>query len=254
MITLISVPVVDMKEKPEEKSKIVSQALFGEEIHLLGPETERGTLIQTPDGYSGWIKKEALIQRNPYLTNIEISRLSAHVYAEPDTEYGPLLTLPFGSRLQSRGVDARWHRVLLPDEREAFIQIGDVAAELFDLRRFCEKFLGLPYTWGGRSSFGYDCSGFVQMVYQRLGKPLPRDARQQVQCGEPVEKLQLGDLIFWGHSENEIRHVGLFLEKEQFIHTSSRENKPYLRLSSLTDFEWNGSKEAYYSFRTARRI
>src|SRR5690606_7584044 len=132
-----------------------------------------------------------------------------------DTEYGPLITLPFGSKLQKiHTPDVRWHEVLLPDERIAYIQKGDVEGEPFDLIPFTQKFLGLPYTWGGRSSFGYDCSGFIQMLFGPLGIPLPRDARQQIALGRETKDLKPCDLIFWGISEKDIRHVGMFLENE----------------------------------------
>ena len=127
-------------------------------------------MIATPDGYLGWVEAGSFIQRTEYSKDVEVSRLRAHVYGKADTEFGPILTLPFGSHLEKIDSDARWHRVRLPDERVAFIQIGDVAEEPFDLVSFSQKFLGLPYTWGGRSSFGYDCSGFVQMLYARLGR------------------------------------------------------------------------------------
>ncbi|MCH9717001.1 MAG: C40 family peptidase, partial [Gammaproteobacteria bacterium] len=44
-----------------------------------------------------------------------------------------------------------------------------------------QKFLGCPYTWGGRSSFGFDCSGFVQMLYKEMGICLPRDSGPQAE-------------------------------------------------------------------------
>ncbi len=256
MQSLVFLPCVNMREGPSLETRVVSQALFGETVELkerLGD----WTLIQTPDGYTGWVKEGIIERREPYTGELEVTRLQSHLYGVPDTEFGPLLTLPFGSKLlllEER--DARWLQVGLPNEKTAFIQRGDVEKESFELISFSKKFLGLPYTWGGRSSFGFDCSGFVQMLYSRLGVCLPRDARQQILCGKPValDGLQLGDLLFWGFSETDIRHVGMFLEKGIFIHTSSRENKPYLRLNQIADPEWNGSKIAFYPFRTVRRI
>lgn len=248
----ICLPQIEMREGPSSETKVVSQALFAEKVRVLKSEAD-WTLIETPDQYTGWAQGGIVSRKSPYLPDLETSRLAAHLYAKPDTEFGPLLTLPFGSKLQKiHSFDARWDQVLLPDERIAFIQKGDVEPENFDLITFSKKFLGLAYTWGGRSSFGYDCSGFVQMLFSRFGVQLPRDAKQQVALGKSVSDLKLGDLIFWGLSEKEIRHVGMFLEKEVFIHTSSRENKPYLRLSQLTDPEWNGS--GFYSYRCAKRI
>lgn len=251
MPNFIFLPCVDMREGPSQETRRVSQALFGEEVEVLKSH-EKWFFIKTPDNYTGWVKEGIVAKDRPCSPDLEVSRLQAHVYARADTEFGPLLTLAFGSKLECLETDSRWHQILLPDARKAYIQRGDVETEVFELSSFSKKFLGLPYTWGGRCSFGFDCSGYIQMLYSRLGFQLPRDARQQVHCGASVASLTLGDLIFWGYSHTDIRHVGMFLEGDTFIHTSVRENKPYLRLSKISDPEWNGS--GLYSYSTARRI
>lgn len=157
----------------------------------------------------------------------------------------------------------RWVKVARPDGQEYFIQKGDLLEEETcrtkgDLIRFSQKFLGLPYTWGGRSSFGFDCSGFVQMLYGRLGIVLQRDARQQIldprltACR--MDEIEPGDLLFFGKAEQKILHVGLSLGAGQFIHATSRENQPWIRISKLTDFEWSGDAAARYPCRTGRRL
>lgn len=257
MLHYVHLPVVSMREGPSLATKVVSQALFAEPVQV---QSEAGgwVSIQTPDGYVGWVEKGSFISRgSAYDPQIQTSRISAHLYERPDTEYGPLLTLPFGSPLELLPLaDPRWHHVRLPDGKEAFIQKGDVSPDSSDLYTFSQKFLHLPYTWGGRSSFGFDCSGFIQMLFAREGIRLPRDARQQIAWGKPVpfEALQKRDLLFWGKSERDIRHVGMVLEPPHFIHTSTRENKPFLRISAYFDFEWSGDSDAFYPFRTARRI
>lgn len=259
MIHYIHLPVVQMREAPDFASKVASEALFGERIELKD-RSGSWQLIATPDGYSGWVPSSGsfIARDKPYLPDLEIIRLRAHVYKAPDTEYGPLFTLAHGTKVKLMdSFDSRWNRIELPDGQLAYIQKGDVGSEPFELVRFAKKFIGLPYTWGGRSSFGFDCSGYVQMLYQRMGIHLPRDARQQIldPRAEPIsmDALVLGDLIFWGNSAMEIRHVGLYLGGGEFIHTSSRENKPYLRISRLDDFEWSGQIGACYPYRSARR-
>ncbi len=259
MDTLIHLPYINMREAPTEKSKVASQALFGEKVKLL-KTSGQWAHIETPDGYTGWIEEGSFVQREaPYSPDLQITRLKAHLYGEKDTEFGPLISLPYGAKLELLDPsDPRWVKVLLPDGGEAFVQKGDLEPEPFELVSFSKKFLGIPYTWGGRSSFGYDCSGYVQMLYNQLGILLPRDARLQIadRRGKAVvlNQLVLGDLIFWGKSEGDIRHVGMFLGAGEFIHTSTRENRPYVRISQLTDFEWSGDQNAHYPFRAARRF
>ncbi len=265
----IHVPVVDMRAAPHQQAEVISQALFSEAVQLLTEWGEWAEIRTQTDQYQGWIKKNTIHQRNtPYLAEgqpaITVQRLAAHLYHTPDTIYGPMLTLPFESRLElvevMEGNAGRWLFIALPDGRQGFIQRGDVAfnSPLLARSQICDfslRFLGLPYTWGGRSSFGYDCSGFVQMLYRQMGILLPRDAKDQ--CVDAAftkigfKALSPGDPIYFGFSQDKIRHVGMSLGDGDFIHAvAAVENAPYIRISKLTDAAWNGS--GHYPYRTAR--
>jgi len=195
---------------------------------------------------------------------VKTSRLVAFLYGIKDTERGPVKRLPYGSRLQVLdATDLRWLKIALPDGCECFVQRGDVAAESQvtkkrDLVQFSQKFLELPYAWGGRSSFGYDCSGFVQMLYAQIGINLQRDSRQQILDRRfqaiALNQLEPGDLIFFGKSEQKIMHVGMYIGEGRFIQSTVRENKPWIRISLLSDLEWSGSAEATYPYRAARQL
>lgn len=261
----INEPAVTIREHPSADSRIlVSQVLFGEEIQI-EKESEEWVYIRNSDEYSGWIPKKAcVVKETPYNATLRVSRLAAHVYGELDTEFGPILTLPFGSPLQVvDDTNKRWIKIALPCKQECYIQRGDTAPEIKlnnkeDLVAFSQKFLGLPYTWGGRSSFGYDCSGFVQMLYDHIGIHLLSEAKQQILDNRfrviELNELEPGDLIFFGRSSQRITHVGMFIGNGEFIHATAQENKPWIRISSLTDFEWNGNEKATYPYRTARQL
>lgn len=260
----VNEPVVDMRESPSNESKVVSQALFSEQVTL---EKEEGdwSSIFTPDGYSGWIPSETLAKRStPYDATLQISRLAAHLYGVMDTEWGAIKTLPYGTKLHPLDItDPRWIKIALPDDEVAYIQRGDVALEpkpttKDDLVEFSKKFLGLPFTWGGRSSFGYDSSGFVQMLYSQIGIDFQRDSYQQIL--DPrfqtilLEDLEPGDLVFFGKSQQIINRVGMYIGQGQFIHATVRENMPWIRISNLTDFEWSGHPETNSPYRTGRQL
>jgi len=266
MFYTVNDPVVDMREEPNLNAKVVSQALFSEQVQVERREGD-WALIQTPDGYQGWIISNALAEsQRPYIdpNGPILSRLAGHLYARPDIEFGPKKTLPYGSKLKSiEWEDPRWVKILLPDGNEGYIQKGDLSSSVLlkdkkKLAAFSKQFLGLPYTWGGRSSFGFDCSGFVQMNYAQMGILLKRDSKDQI--GDPrlapisLENLEPGDLVFFGKTAERVQHVGLFLGKGKMIHSSSKENKPYLRISSLSDFEWSGDPRSAYPFRAARQL
>lgn len=260
----INEPVVNMRESATHQSKVVSQAIFSEKIQL-EKEEEDWSYIISSDGYSGWVQSSNFVKvKDMYPASLIVSRLAAHIYEVPDTEYGPFKTVPYSTQLKKlENVDSRWVMVGLPDGKKCYVQSGDVAKEpnlesKSDLVSFSQKFLGLPYTWGGRSSFGYDCSGFVQMLYSKIGIDLQRDSKQQVLDPRfktiDINDLEAGDLIFFGKANQNIYHVGMYLGEGQFIHATARENKPWIRISSLTDFEWSGHPEAYYPYRTARQL
>ena len=115
--------------------------------------------------------------------------------------------------------DARWLQVRLPDDRAGWMQAGDVSFDpkpltIAETLEFSKRFLGLPYTWGGTSSFGYDCSGFAQMLCRRRGVLMPRDAQPQADWSGVVavdrKDLQPGDLLYFGASDKKITHTGIY--------------------------------------------
>ena len=88
-----------------------------------------------------------------------------------------------------------------------------------------QSMLNTPYLWGGRTSWGIDCSGFSQFLYSLTGLKLPRDASQQVNFGKTlnfVSEAQPGDLAFFDNEEGIISHVGIIFEPGKIIHASGK--------------------------------
>ena len=83
--------------------------------------------------------------------------------------------------------------------------------------------LGQPVVWGGASpAQGFDCSGLVQYVYRQAGISLPRTADLQFLVGRTVapSSLQAGDLVYFTTYEPGASHVGIYIGRDKFIHTS----------------------------------
>lgn len=116
------------------------------------------------------------------------------------------------------------------------------------LIKTAKSYLGVKYVYGGNTKKGIDCSAFVQKVYQKYGKSLPRTSAEQYKHGLNVKMKELkpGDLVFFSDSNRDIGHVGIFLGKNKFIHASSGAKKVTITSLSKTYYQRN--------FKGARRF
>ena len=108
-----------------------------------------------------------------------------------------------------------------------------------------EKWYKTPYKYGGETLKGVDCSSFIQSVYYDAFKiKLPRTTKEQVKKGYFVKRAYVkeGDLLFFKTSYN-TRHTGILLEKDKFIHTSTKYG---VTMSSLNNPYW---KSKYWQAR-----
>ena len=98
------------------------------------------------------------------------------------------------------------------------------------------RFIGVPYSFGGTTSSGFDCSGFVQHVFGMLGIRLPRTADAQYAAAHGVSGHMLpGDLVFFQTYELGPSHVGIYVGDGEFIHASASHG---VMVSRLSDAYW----------------
>ena len=245
---VINQPVANVFSKASADADVTSQAIFSTNVAVL--ERHSGwAKVRTPDGYTGWMQSAAFADAAPYAQTgrvAQVENLFAGLYRETDvTKHQPLLVIPFESRLEvvagPIGDDDRWLQVRLPDNRTAWVQSGDVTFSarkitIPELIEWSKRFIGIPYIWGGTSTFGYDCSGFTQMLCRRRGYSLPRDSGPQanwigMQPVDPAE-LQPGDFLYFGESPKKITHTGMYIGNGEFIDATAYLH-PMVQISEL---------------------
>ena len=259
---VVTSAVENMHRRSTGDSDVVSQAILGTNVKLLRKERnadgEDWYEIETPDTYTGWIIGPALELlkpgARPYASSgkvFVVTALLANTYREPSvTKHKPVKTAPISAVLEIVGEqDERWLETRLPCGAKVWIQRGDgVVREapwtwprgtVEEMVALSKRFIGLPYTWGGTSPLGLDCSGFVQLIYKMGGIPILRNADIQMEKSglADVAKGQerAGDLVFFG--SRSIGHVGMMIDGEYFINATTHET-PTVRIDRLKDDYW----------------
>jgi cell wall-associated NlpC family hydrolase len=225
---MCNLSVVAVRAEPSHKSEMTTQLLFGELFEIIEKTDNWVKARLKYDNYEGWINNKQYFP----LYNETFEKLH---------DFGSTITLDLVQVLVNETKNYVIPVVLgssLPyvvnntfyiDEYKFSFE-GKVRPANEDVtpERIVENaymYLDAPYLWGGRSPFGIDCSGLVQMVFKLSGIKLLRDANQQATQGTTVNFLSeanAGDLAFFDNEEGNIIHTGIILPNNQIIHSSGR--------------------------------
>ena len=219
--------VIPIRKEMSEASEMVSQLLFGESYLVLA-EKDRWIRIRTCfDKYAGWISRNQhlALSEPEYRDLAQASRTIVPTRFAKAAIAGSDVVLMLGAGSELPGYDSTTGCMSIGETK---LKISDLATEHMEnvtdgLLKTAKNLLLTPYLWGGRSSFGCDCSGFVQTVFKIHHMALPRDASMQAGLGEIVPSLgeaMAGDLVFFTNGSRHVKHVGLLLSPEAIIHCS----------------------------------
>lgn len=217
----ITVPVANLRPEPSHAAGIDTQALFGESLRVFERHEGWAWVSLDADGYVGYLPEAAL--GDPMTPTHRVILPRTFLYSGPDLRFPDPRALSAASLLGVTGeAETRGTRYALLDGG------GAVIAE--HIRPLREKagidpvstaslFVQTPYLWGGRSGFGIDCSGLVQISHALCGIACPRDSDMQAagfgNLFDPAELApQRGDLVFWKG------HVGILEDAGMLIHAS----------------------------------
>lgn len=249
--------VIPVRNKPKHAAEMVTQLLFGHAYTIIEEKGDWNQIRILDDNYEGWIEGKLTsqisehefknINSNPYhistdlvqvITNLTTNAmfpilLGSKIYAEPES--------PFYLNKQEYKYEGALASSVQKNNQATILENAFM-------------YLHAPYLWGGKTPFGIDCSGLVQMAYHLSGIKLLRDASQQATHGETINLISdasPADLCFFDNEEGEITHVGILLPDSKIIHASGR-----VRIDSI-DHQgiFNASTQTYsHKLRIIKKI
>ena len=226
-----------LRREPSPDAPLDTEALRGERVTVYDENGEGWCWGQlASDGYVGWIPANALRSPGPPPTH-RVAALRTFVFPGRSIKAPPLDALSLGSRV-AVNPHPTLHRLWArggrgePDDSSELTDLAcgfciptrhlaPVESREPDFVSVAERFVGVPYLWGGKTSLGIDCSGLVQIALTATGVSCPRDSdMQEGALGVPlpiddVAGLRRGDLVFWQG------HVAIVRDERSIVHANA---------------------------------
>ena len=207
-------PLLDLTTGPEATATRATQLLHGEAFTVYEERPDGRAWGQAAlDGYVGYVDARQL--GRAVGTGRRVTALWSHLYTRALVKGEIEHDLPFLADVPVCGTSGSFAKL----RGGGFVPAAHLAPVAPDFVAQAERFLGVPYLWGGRSARGIDCSGLVQLALLATGIPAPRDSDMQAALlGEdlgPKDVLRRGDLVFWKG------HVGIMRDRDTLLHANA---------------------------------
>ena len=229
----VSVPYCYMHLDDNENSEVTDMLLYGTGVIPLEDSGKEYVFAKTEYGYCGYVNKNILkkVNKNTEYNKHVVTNGFCNIYPLPEHRIKPLFTLSRGSIITGKikeipksrfseitsdnGVFYCDRRFIETKENLSIFQ--DEQSKRKQLVKLAKSYLGTPYLWGGKSSFGIDCSGLCFMVYTMCGLGIYRDAEFDGRYLKKIDyaNLKPGDLIYYSG------HVVMYIGKNEYIHSSA---------------------------------
>jgi cell wall-associated NlpC family hydrolase len=212
--------IAPLRSAPSADAELATQALKGERAMIYDRNGEGWAWGQlSGDGYVGWLPDRALAKPESRATH-KVTALRTFAFPGASIKLPPTDTLAMGSLVTVLREEASFAVT-----REGWYlprsHLGAIGSHVGDFVSVAEQFVGTPYLWGGKTSFGIDCSGLVQIALNAAGIGCPRDSDlQELGLGAALEqaeakRLKRGDLIFWKG------HVAIVRDANTIVHANA---------------------------------
>lgn len=235
----VATNVTGLFGEPNFRSEMMDQLLTGAVVEQLEVEGN-WVFVRLPDGYLGWVYKGYLQSASPSQFTHYVSEPVSLLRESPDENGAVSGRLLVGTTVCVTHSDNGFLKVTTAGQAEGWLPSSQLRAQetlpnsqaeqRAQMVQDGRRFTGVPYIWGGSTSYGFDCSGYVRLLHKLAGILIPRDADMQYAAGKPIEPpFQPGDLLFFGSAKGHrsISHVGMSVGGWNIIHSSRPNNGVY---------------------------
>lgn len=248
--------LVAVRQAPHEDAKQITQLLFGDHYEVFN-KSDSGDWIYIKihfDGSEGWIEKEqhhAISKEYFDQINHANFKITTDLTCNILFKKSPI-TILLGSivPISNSELFKMEEQFAFNGEAKSLGQKRDVEF----IKATTMKYLNAPHLPGGKSPFGIDAAGLVQMVFKIAGYSLPHAISNQTTEGKVVKSLgdaQPGDLAFFSNQEGDVSHVGIILSEDKIIHSFGRVRVDHLMEEGIMRAD---SKIITHQLKEIRRI